>query len=225
MNAISDTDYDLLFRLSSVYHAVTLSVTAPVVLPSEHKGSEEISVFSHQYYDTFENERYALETMKKRIRLGFHDIGNHLSLHEEMCKCFFTIDESLNSNKRDNFLTATNFLIAHLKNYGQIITTHRDRMRDESFLFYPACLPGHYFYCGGHACVPENEFNSEQNARGFYKDLIGTTRSIALSSSSHDPLRGIILASQQNSETTSLAGRIETTKEMLKGVGYPIADS
>ena len=92
-----DADYELFFRLSSLYHVLVVSSVSPVAVPS-NPNEKEIRIFSHQFYDVHEDEDYALEVMQKRIQQCPEDIRQHHKHHESMRDALYLIDEFTKEN-------------------------------------------------------------------------------------------------------------------------------
>lgn len=143
MNKIDEIDFEMFWRLSSLYHAVTLSATSPVVLPTS--GSKMISSFSHAFYDTFDNEGKAIREIWGRIKSGSNEIRDHYLLHSKMRDGFYSVEESTNTNNRNRLVNDVVDLYNGLIDYVKIVNYHQENLRENSFLFYPTCVRGHYF--------------------------------------------------------------------------------
>ncbi len=224
MEKVTEKDFELFYRLNSMYNALTISTTSPVVIPSGISPPGKISAFSHVFYDAAENEDKALEIMRKRIKLNSGDIAKHLDLHKLMLKLFYDIEESANTSNRNSVSDAVSKLCTCVRDYTRLVAVHLHRPKEEAFLSYPTCIPGHYFVVPSFSIIRELSFNPNQNIHGVIREITDLEEllidfeiqaekiSIVKVSDALDTGEGI--------SDTSLRGRLELTIELLKRAGY-----
>ena len=233
MPKLSDKDFALFHKLSSAYHAVSVSATDPVVLKTGlEKEVEEI--FGGIFYDCFENENVAINTMRSRINACSQEIASHYAHHKNMLEVFYTIEEYANTNNRDGVFRGAADLCRTLLSYSQIVRLHHQKLKRSHispFLSYPACPKGHYFHVQGRKAILQNSFNPTRSLEGLMEEIDGIISLLLLELiiESRHQLRGFKLTDLQDTgegiTDSSLRGRLELTKELLLRVGYVIQPS
>jgi len=185
----------------------------------------KITQFSHQFYDTVDDEEHARSIMKRRICSSFHDIKDHFRIHEDMRNVFYSIEDALNHNTREGLASSTLSLCHSLMSYAEIVQRHKKRMFSGSFLFYSTCISGHYFPLHHNNSFLENRFNPNQSLAGLQKEVNDIRQLLLDMRRSSKDLVGMKLTDlEDHGEGTdsSLRGRLELTRELLSRVGYTI---
>ena len=219
-------NFDAFWKLSSVYHALTNSVCSPVIVPSElYEGEGRTHAFSHVFWDCAEDEDDAKGLMVARLGRGREDIDIIIKTHESLSDEFYNIFESLNTNNRTLVIRAVANIGQLLKDYGELVKKHNTRLGENSFLEYPTCIEGHMFLLRGYRKARECFFNNEQDYNGLQIEIETMNNVLRLLASSDEELPRENLLRLMNTEDTgegimdtSLRGRIELTKELLKRV-------
>ncbi len=213
-----DLDVEFFFRLSCLYDAMTLSATAPVVVPTDLN-----EPFSHIFYDCSENENKALETMRERIKLASNDIANHFNLHQRALERFYDIEDGINHRNRKEIVFASYSLVSNVSSYSYLVKVHKERLGNKAFLEYPYCVRGHYFHVKGLNFILEKSFNVEQSFKSAKKALltlseltrdfrIGDGRIMQIKISENKDMG-------EGFADNSFRGRLELNKELLRRVG------
>lgn len=228
-SSLTEQDFDLFFRLSSAYHALTLSASDPVAMVSDLvQGAGRIRnlihpAFARQFYDTMDDEEAAIAEMRRRIVSGY-DISRHLKIHDGIKESFYSIEEALNANNRGRIHGATLSLTNGIQEYTNLVAAHAQKLGSEAFLSYPVCVPGHYFMVEGTSDIRENIFNPEGTRSGIMDEIDGIRSSLISFSHGTESLFGFKLTDLEDHGEgifdTSLRGRIELTRELLRRVGY-----
>ncbi len=219
-------DFNFLAKLSSLYTALTSSACDPVAVPSGLELVERVSVFSRVFYDCADDEDAALETMRERFGVAGEDIRSHFKMHSQARDRFYDIDEAINRNNRTDVVAATTSLIEAVGGYSSLVSQHVARLGDSAFMYYPTCVPGHYFVVPGYRKIVEKSFNPEQSLDGISEELSLLGDLVR----GFEAMRGKILAvrlsegedSGEGISDTSLRGRLELTKELLKRAGFVV---
>jgi len=225
MAEISENDFNVLWRISSLYEALTLSALDPIVL---HHGLEDENEPEGMYYDCYENETKALTIMRKRISNASNDLKRHQEIHKACLNYFYTIDESINTSNRQIVSNAANNLCEQVLEYLTLVQEHQIIQKGESFLYYPSCPAGHYFY------IPNSDmrithqlrFNPLRSMKGAEKDIRKIKDGIQDFSLNTKRVHPMKISSQSDSGEgiidTSLRARIELNQELLKRAGFSL---
>ncbi|MDO8460744.1 MAG: hypothetical protein Q7S74_06555 [Nanoarchaeota archaeon] len=221
-------DFKFFYKLSSLYEALTLSACDPVVVPSGI-GSKGLHVFSHMFYDCMEDEEEGFRIMEDRKRIAQEDIVNHFSFHEYAVKAFYSIDELANVNNREGVVNIARELAIQLEQYSGftgIITEHKTRLEKKAFLNYPVCFRGHYFQVPWYTNLAEKSFNPTISESGVITEAIKTRYLGNQFLTVQGPIPKITISEGKDSGEglidTSLRGRLELTKELLRRAGFKI---
>lgn len=224
MVKVSPTDFKFLWRLSSLYEALTISAVDPVVL-LKGIGNEPGGMFYDCYEDTCEDTKKAIAVMEQRVARASDDIRQHYQAHQLFLRCFYDIDELMNTQNRKRVGEVTNDLCAHVSDYLSLVEQHELRLEEDSFLYPPTCFPGHYFQIpnSGIRIIPQLKFNPART--GFQGEIyLGKIKNLVPDfSKGKGRLPPIKVATQEDSGEgildTSLRGRIELNKELLIRIG------
>ncbi len=186
---VSPSEFKLLAKLDSLYKALTLTAVAPVVLPSEsidrdlssilHRGRKDkrdkVGTFSHQYWDTHNHESYAFSVMKERISSA-KDIRAHDRLHSEFDDNFKRISRAVRDADGVELYNSVRPLCRKVNEYNSLVLEH-SKSCPYTFLYYPTCTEGHFFYIPKTGFNPvSSSFNPDQSfdGAGLELDMIGT---------------------------------------------------
>jgi len=143
---VSRGDYEFLWRIMSLQHALVSSAADPVVLRKVREGADfDMAVFSGMYYDCCENEARAKETVRKRVDVAEEDIRGHFRLHKSCLDSFLAMDGAIITDDREVFSEKCGELCESVSEYVELVKTHKQRL-DTGFLIYPTCPPGHFFH-------------------------------------------------------------------------------
>lgn len=227
MEDLHDDDYLFLNKLVSVHHAISLSVTSPVVIPSKYFNNIEsicdrINPFSHVLYNS-ENEDENLEIMQRRIENNGECIKQHILSHEQMRKYFNRINLDVLRGNRKKLFKDVGLLTIELFGYGELVESHNDCFKDESFLHYPTCLEGHFFYTPGSRLIEKCIFNSVQTHESFIEDVESLNilaEKITFDENYFPELEISELKEGGSMIEPSLLRKLNLTKELLNRAGY-----
>jgi hypothetical protein len=219
-------DFNLLAKLSALYTAMTSSACDPVAVPSGLEPVDKISAFSRIFYDCADDEDGALELMRERFRQAGSDIRIHYGLHAQARDRFYDADEAINRYDRSGVVLAARSLIDVVREYAGLVSQHVARLGDSAFMYYPTCVPGHYFVVSGYRKIVEKSFNPEQSLDRISEELSLLGDLVR----GFEAKRGKILAvrlsegedSGEGISDTSLRGRLELTEELLKRAGFVV---
>lgn len=224
LKELSNTDYELFFKLSSIYHALILSSVDPVVVPFSPEREDNVGIFTHVFWDAHEDKSYAVKIINDRIKKYPKLIKSHHKYYESMRDSFYLIQEFIPENDRKLIAKNSRTLIDSLKNYRNLVENHQDTARP--FLHYPTCLRGHYFLIDGDDRIKENSFNPHQTKLGLEKEIRYIYRLLSFFPTISDNISHVKLSHEFDSGTgfsdTSLRGRVELNKELLKRAGFDI---
>ena len=165
--------------------------------------------------------------MNQRIREAGNDINYHLSTHNILLGNFYSVDEALRTNDRARIVKSGRHVFKNLEHYGNFVREHSNRFGERAFLYYPTCLPGHFFVPPCTGIIRQNVFNQEQSEDGLIRDI----------ESGLTALENFLLKGDGFGETrmyfghdsgkriseTSFRGRLELTKVLLERAGFQIA--
>jgi len=224
---ISESDFDFLRRLSSLYDALTYSATDPVVIidvAEVGKFRIPIGMFYDVYGDGYNDDlAIAEEIMRRRIATASDDIKKHHKYHKNFVRLFYDVDEALNVKRMNQFASKTRELCDLVGEYVKdIVIPHKESLKDDSFLGYPSCFAGYAFNISrllGHLV-----FNNDQTFEGVEEDLLFIDGYINSFNINKYPSLDIKIATQHDSGEglmdSSLRGRHELNKELLKRIGF-----
>ena len=210
-----------LWKLSSAYEACTFSVCSPVSIPTD-----DMSPFSHIFYDCTDPEKEGIEIMNQRIKEGKDDILSHLRIHDTLLKNFYSLDEALKTENRARIVEESKHVFENLENYGNLVGKHSERFQERAFLHYPTCLSGHYFVDFYTRRVKQKVFNPQQNQFGFRVEITWGKEALANFplSSSLEKLKEIRMYeghdSGEGTFETSFRVRLELTRLLLERAGF-----
>lgn len=225
--------YTFLNKIVSSYHAISLSVTSPVIVPFEVREevrlpNDKLSVFSQVFYDV-ENEDENMKIMERRIERGGEYIRQHIGSHEQMKKCFNRISLDILMGNRKKLFKDVGLLTMEMFGYGELVESHNDFFKGESFLYYPTCLEGHFFYMPGFRLLESCIFNPTQTHESFIEDVESLNflvKEIAFDRNHFPELEIPELKEGEGSMIeSSLVGKLNLTKELLNRAGYKPAFS
>ncbi len=223
MAEISEVDSEFLWRLSSLYESLTQSAVDPVVLRTSLGGA-----FGAIYYDAHDDDEVAFSIMKSRIELAENDIRKHHKAHKSFLECFYDIDECINTSNRERIGDSANKLCDLVLGYLNLVEQHELKLREESFLHPPTCLPGHYFQILGSVMgrALELEFNPQRTkvvAEAYLNEIKGSIVDFVIN---HNGIYPTKIESQidtgEGITDNSLRGRIELNKELLSRIGFSL---
>ena len=100
MNEISKIDFNFLRRLTSLYEALTISATDPVVVMNHVEFGKGETASVNMYYDAFgdgdiEELQIAETVMLRRIETGRDDILMHDRYNRLFLELFDNLDENM----------------------------------------------------------------------------------------------------------------------------------
>jgi len=157
---VTKEDYDFLWRIVSLQHALVSSSADPVVLRTIKEGADfEMTVYGGMYYDVCRNEKLAVSTVRKRIELEESDIRQRFKFHKKALEYFLEMDRAIISGDRGLFSDNCEVLCKDSLEYFALVKDHKERLRESSFLVYPFCHPGHYFHVLNGPFVKTCDFN------------------------------------------------------------------
>jgi len=229
MVEVSDVDFELFFRLSSLYEALAISATDPVVLKAGLGDCLEDA--PGMFYDCYGDTEGANTIMGRRIEIASEDIRQHYKAHKSFLENFYSIDESINTGNRGRATDATLSLCDNVLNYLPIMRAHELRFLEDSFLHAPMCPPGHYFQIpdSGRLEIPQLDFNypaQTDYVAGVYLNIIKKLAPVFRINPDNMPY--VRVATQPDSGEgiidTSLRGRLELNKELLRRVDFELSD-
>lgn len=147
-NDSREIDLSILSRLESAYHALSLAVQDPIVIPNPEfnpKKHKELPIDTSRVYFYVEDEA-GEEIVRKRISAAGEDIRKSLLFHQEMYGVFEEIKGGLATENRE----VVNDLIGKLCNsidvYGNFVLEHQRRLSLEAFLGFPHYRGGNISY-------------------------------------------------------------------------------
>ena len=225
---VSETDFDFLRRLSSLYQALCISATNPIVIDVGEMEDKVVGMFYDAYGDgDIEDLKIAEEIMRKRIEIAGYDIKKHHKYHSEFLKSFYSVDEYINTNNRMDVAETSRDLCGIVKDYVlNLIDPHTERFGEDAFLHYPFCEDRFSFYIPGTKVVGDLVFNlnaTSSGAENYLRRIIRRSKDFELLeekipidkiATSEDMGEGIM--------DTSLRGRHELNKELLKRIGFDV---
>ncbi|MBI3334275.1 hypothetical protein HYZ97_02210 [Candidatus Pacearchaeota archaeon] len=225
--SLDNRDAELLYHLSSCYHAIVSSAVDPVTVPNDIfpiKVARTRSIFSRMYWDCHEDESAALEVMQKRIEGAGDDIKNHLKLHESMLAGITVFSREFHANNRSSASSALKDLIGEVQNYGSLVQTHERNFCQYSFLDYPTCFPGHIFHIPSSSILRAHVFNQTNDKRGFYNSLEQFKKVLQEFEHVQAPLPALKLQTIMDLNpapiSASLEGRIALARQLLERAGF-----
>ena len=137
---LNERDYLLLFRLSSMYQALSLSAVDPCVI-----GGMFYDCYNPED-DAVQGHGHAERIMKARIEEAAEDIRRHNYFHQQFLADFKMMEHSLESwDRRSISQTLEHSLIPKFMEYGKLVLKHQKRRIADYFLYYPHCLDGHVY--------------------------------------------------------------------------------
>jgi len=149
-------------------------------------------------------------------------------LHEKILKGFYDIDEGLNTRNRERVADAAQYLTTDVLQYGALVSAHKAWAVAISgrvdFLDYPTCVPGHYFILPHCSEVRVKSFNSEQTLEGVgegFTAIVKLSNDFRIGSAELPDIK--ISEDKDTGEgifDTSLRGRLELNKELLRRAGF-----
>lgn len=159
---VTEKDYNFLWRVVSLQHALVCSAADPVVLRKVDEGADfEMTLYGGMYYDCCEKEARALETMKKRVESALEDILDHFRFHKKCIDYFSGMDNAIVLNDRVVFAENCEDACEGSLKYVDLVKKHKDKLGDNSFLEFPSCPPGHYFHVFNGLLVRSCYFNRQ----------------------------------------------------------------
>lgn len=164
-------DYLILWRLSSLQHALIVSASNPVGIWKTTEGADFEINHPGMYYDCCGDEGRALATMRKRIELGEGDIRQHFRLHKNCLDLFLKMDGAIITDDREEFADSLTQVCENVFVYLDLARGHEERLKMDSFLAYPYCVPGHYFHILNHNKIGPCYFNKNHSYEGATTDL------------------------------------------------------
>ncbi|MEM3074810.1 MAG: hypothetical protein QW727_02620 [Candidatus Pacearchaeota archaeon] len=217
---ISFDEFNFFKELVSIKYAVTLSVLSPVVQSNFLTNPKKISPFSSIFYDCKNDNKEEDILIKGRILLARQDIEEHLIIHNKIRLNFNFIGIYAKRGRLEKTIDYSRDLFENLIDYRNLVYNHKKRLDEDSFLFLPTCMPGHYFNLGGY--ISECSFNSEQNNESFEESIKKFYDIINKVEESNRFLKIQIkeLEDNRNCSGTSLSERLNLTKGLLERVGY-----
>lgn len=223
----TESDYTMLWKLSSAYYAASSSACNPVAVRSELWTPGSRGAFSSMFYDCTDPESRGKEIMRRRIEKASEDITRHLGIHDSLENAFFDFEEALNVNHRTRATDAGHRVYDCFENYYLLILQHLVRCMSagvEPFLLPPTCVAGHYFMIPENTFIRSQEFNPLVSVEKFGEEISEGRRLLGEFLTRTDPLAGVKLADLPDSGEgiidTSLRGRLALTRELLTRAGY-----
>jgi len=223
---LTESDFNLFSKLVSTYYGIHHSCTAPVVMPSRLYHGKPISTFSYIYFDCAESkneELKALSMMERRIELGSEDIEKHLNLMDNFVEGFGKIKTSAFSGNRTEVADKTDNLIENLTEYVSLIDNHSKKLGENSFLYYPVSIPGHFVHFVGSPYIGNVSFNLSQNCMGANEEINELTSLVSKFRDNKDRIKTYIHEFEFANDDrldSSLRGVLATTKQLLSKVGF-----
>lgn len=212
-------ELEVLWRLSSAQEACIHSVCNPVAVPSGINSE----IFASVFYDCTEPGEVGLGIMRERMKFK-GDIQKHLEIHEKILKNFYSLDEALNTNNRMGILETGELVYKNLEEYRKLVKNHTDILQRRAFLSYPTCMPGHYFIPPrGGRLFRELSFNPNKNYEGLFDEIVEGLVALDDFPENGESFGDFKLSRGDCGEgimDSSLRGRLELTKELLKRVGF-----
>ncbi|MBI2451948.1 hypothetical protein HYV50_02605 [Candidatus Pacearchaeota archaeon] len=169
-----DADFELFYKLSSLYNAMTFSVVAPVVVESGLAIKKKVSrnsSFGYIFYDCLDDEERGLEIVRGR-KIAERDVQEHFILCEKINGVFYEIKDRANENNREEVTDLSRKLGEEVMKYAKLVLNHGETLGDEkAFLLYPVCVVGHYFFVKGYNVKREKKFNEEGSFQGLQEEV------------------------------------------------------
>ena len=228
---IIETDFKFLRKLASLYEALTYSAIDPVVIKNITEIGEnkiEMGMFYDAFGEaSFEDLETANSIMMKRIERASNDIKKHDDYHKEFLRLFYDIDEFVNRNDRNKVAEASRNLCQRVKYYVcKIVEPHISRLQENNFLYPPSCIRDYAFYIPNAKLVGSLVFNRQQTIYGAEVYL----NKIIMLSQNFSEIKEKIpidkIATQcdlsEGIMDTSLRGRYELNKELLRRIGFDL---
>ena len=157
---VTREDYEFLWEINSLQHALISSSADPVVLRSVEEGADfDMNYFGGMYFDACEDREKAKETMLERVKSSEKDIREHFRLHKVCLDSLLAMDGAIITNDREEFAENCQNLCESALEYVEVVKTHKDRLREKNFLIYPCCPPGHLFHILNGSYVKNCSFN------------------------------------------------------------------
>ena len=236
---ISELDYLFFHKIASFYHALTISATDPVAVPSDLAQEQEIDdsrigAFSHQFYDTLDDEAEGLRIMQARIRFVGADIQRHNRLHQKMLYQVGILEEAINTNNRDVVARGVESLLGGVSALSLLVANHKGRAFDlhkrgdpsADFLHYPTCVSGHYFYLKEAPYLLECAFNPLQTPSGTAEEVSALKQMLPDFLIGNYPTTSIRLSDTEDLGEgvfdTSYRGRLALNVELLRRAGLDL---
>jgi hypothetical protein len=164
-------DYTFLWRIASLQSALVISSANPVGIWRTEDGADFEMVPPGMYYDCCGSEGKALVTMKERIKLAEKDLEKHFKLHKICSDNFLDMDGAIVADDRSEFSSSCTMVYENVKEYLGLVKEHHQKLGNDGFLFYPFCVPGHYFHILNYERITPYSFNKRKTYGGASEDL------------------------------------------------------
>jgi hypothetical protein len=167
---VNEDDFNFLARVDGLQKALINSCTSPVVVWKTEEGGYGLPNFA-MYYDCTNDENIGYKIMEKRTDLAEQDIVKHFRLHKSALEYFLNLDNAIVDNNRKEFSEIFYKLYKDTKKSIDLIEAHKISHKDESFLDYPSCPPGHYFHIWKGEFISRVNFNPQRTKQGALRAL------------------------------------------------------
>lgn len=223
---VTQSDYEFLRRINGLQQALIASSANPVCIWKITQGADFQMKAPGMYYDCVSDERLAMATIKKRIKLAKPDIIKHYKTSKDCLDKFLDLDSAIICNDREAFAYRCEELSKTTNEYIDLVKDHKTNLKEDSFLFYPYCPPGHYFHIVNGPWMGGSYFNMKGTLNEAQKDLNEIKNSLIDFKISDKPLPYIALPLN----CTDGAGLymqdmkigLQTNKNLLKRAGLEL---
>lgn len=147
-NDSREIDLSVLSRLESAYHALSLAVQDPVVIPNpefDPKKHERLPIDTSYVYFYVEKDA-GVAIVKRRISVAGKDIKESLQQHQEMYGVFGEIERRLTIGDREEVNNLIGGLCNKINSYGNFVLEHQRILGEEAFLEFPHYMGGNIGY-------------------------------------------------------------------------------
>ncbi len=174
---MNKSDFWTWFYLESLHTALKESALMPVSImePASWGGTEL------QPYDVYTDGK---QIMKDRMTVASEDITQFMDLHSTFCAIYSNIQYAVKEQSRVYVYNSVFQLSQFFSQYTSLISAHRDRLNQQSFLFFPSCNSGTFTADGGSTPLKFNPYVTLEGSLSGMKSLTLAAESFAISSDS-----------------------------------------
>ena len=138
---------------------------------------------------------------------------------------FYNVDEAINTHSRERVADASSQLCKFIGDYVDLVREHRKKCGEDAFLDYPTCISGHYFLIGDR--TRELQFNPTRDYEGLEEEKQSIDKLVIdfqIRKNKIPQVKFCVIDSGEGFFDSSLRGRLELNRELLKRVGLELPE-